>query len=133
MRLTWILVLTLACGGKLDTGDAGNPGNDSGTSGDSTLIGDSSPPTADVIVPPIKCMFGMGSGTVSSDGSCSGTQDYSCGSTTYEITCNCPESACYCKKNGQQTSVTLTTIMCPNCNVMGNIDKLAALCNYPQP
>lgn len=129
MRLWWIIALSMACGGKIDTGiDGGEPGGDASSN--------DAKPSPDVIALPdtsvTTCQLGMGEGSVASDGSCAASQTWTCGGTTYTVACNCPKSACYCT-TGSSSATVLTTIMCPSCNVTTNIDKIAQLCGYPQP
>ena len=115
----WLALFVFACGGKVDSGDGG--GGDAGSSNDVEV-------QPDVTL----CKFGSGESAVGSDGSCSASQEYTCGSTLYSIACNCPKAACFCTTGSESTTV-LTTLMCPTCDVMGNIDQLAALYKFPAP
>jgi hypothetical protein len=126
-RIVLLFVFVCACGGRVDDGDGGTGGPDASTSKDSQSTTDVS------LLPDVKptCKLGMGSGTVSSDGSCTTTQAWACGEIDFSITCNCPEAACTCQ--GGDPKTILTTYACPSCDVEGNLEKLAALCGYPAP
>jgi hypothetical protein len=137
MRSLWLLALVWSCGGKLDTGDAG-PGADGGPGGKDAMnsIDDGVQDVGqnvDVTIQPT-CLMGIGGGTVGSDGSCTSTQSYSCGPSDYEISCSCPQATCQCIVDNQVTfSMAPPSGVCPTCSVTTNIDKLAALCSFPQP
>ena len=130
MKLAWIaLVLVAACGGKIDDGDGGTGGggNDSGTKLPDVIV----TPPSDAGKPPT-CVLGMGSGTSGSNGECSASQAWSCGSAQFSVTCNCPDAYCTCQ-SGAVGSKILTPIACPSCDVESNIDKIAELCGFPAP
>lgn len=128
MRSAFLILLCVACGGRIDDGDGGTTGGpDASTKNES---GSDAPVAADVSVKPT-CKLGMGSGMVSSDGSCSSTQGWACGEINFSITCSCPEASCTCQ--GGDPKTILTTFACPSCDVTGNLEKLAALCGYPAP
>ena len=129
MKAALFVLLCVACGGRIDDGDGGTGGVDSGaTKNDSAASDVSTLPDSNVNP---SCKLGMGSGTVSSDGSCSSTQAWACGEINFSITCSCPDAACTCQ--GGDPKKILTPIACPSCDVQGNLEKLAALCGYPAP
>ena len=134
MRLIWLLVFAVGCGGKIDGDDGGAGGVDSGASKDGQGKSDVIiiPPTSDA-GPPQLCALGMGEGSVGSDGSCSASQDWTCGAVKYTVACNCPKAACFCT-TGNQSATVLTTLMCPSCDVSGStLDSIAKLCGFPPP
>jgi hypothetical protein len=131
MRIVAIaLLLVCACGGKLDTGDGGGDG---GTASDGHPHADGPTSTDAIAFPDVhpSCKLGMGSGTTSSNGSCSATQAYTCGEIDFSISCDCPAATCTCV--GGTPMTVSTALACPSCDVLGHIQALAQLCGFPSP
>jgi hypothetical protein len=124
----FIVGLCVACGGRIDGDDGGTGGVDAGAKKDSG--------TSDVIMTPdvgVKptCKLGTGSGSGSTNGSCSSTQSWSCGELDFSITCDCPTGTCKCV--GGDPLTIPAGAACPKCDVMGNLEQLAAQCGFPAP
>ncbi len=131
MKAVFFVAFSLACGGRIDDGDGGTTGGpDSSTQNDSPASSDVTTTLPDASVKP-KCKLGSGSGSVSSNGSCSSTQDWTCGEIDFSVTCICPDAVCTCQGGNPATIPAGST--CPSCDVMNNVDQLAALCGYPTP
>jgi len=127
MKRLVVLLALVACGGKIDTGDAGSPG---GTDGGQPTSDGSTP---DVIVspPPTPTCSPM-SGIASTDpnGNCEITEAWGCGDVQYEVDCSCPSAQCTCSEattNGGSATAVQAPSVCPKC---GTID-FAALCGFP--
>jgi hypothetical protein len=125
MRLVFLCLALAACGGKLDTGDAGGGGVDAGPDG---VVKDAQP-GPDVISPPAQCTPISGNTTVSSDGSCTTTAQWSCGATKYGVQCSCPSTQCTCSEETSQGGVghiVKEPSFCPSCS-----GDVAAICGFP--
>ena len=130
MRFVLVCVALAACGGKIDTGDdGGTTGVDGGGGSDAAKAKDVQP-GMDVISPPTQCSPITGGTSVSSDGSCTTTATWTCGATTYDVKCSCPDATCTCSQEsggmGAGTSVKAAGV-CPGCNGA----SLPDLCGFP--
>ncbi|HEY2366749.1 MAG TPA: hypothetical protein VGH87_10195 [Polyangiaceae bacterium] len=124
----FIACVCVACGGRIDDGDGGTGGVDASTKKDAATNDVATLPDASMKP---NCKLGMGSGTVSSDGTCSSTQAWSCGELNFSITCDCPTATCKCVGGDPKTIPAAAA--CPKCDVMGNLEQLAAQCGFPAP
>ncbi len=113
--------IVIGCGGQVIGADGGPTGG-----------GDSSPPTASSTTPPPQMCGPMsGSGSVSSNGDCTVTEKWTCGATSYQVDCTCPQGTCDCSQfsgnTGGGTQVAYGA--CPSCTQTGS--QLAKLCGFP--
>ncbi|HSQ62375.1 MAG TPA: hypothetical protein VLM85_04150 [Polyangiaceae bacterium] len=126
----FLLVWTVAaCGGQIDTGDAG-----SGPDGTAPTVDGGAPPPS-----PGACSPMQGGVAASSDGTCSATENWSCGNVSYHIECSCKSNQstfgdCTCSRYGAGAdggSLLTTGYVngCPGCAYAG--DQLAQRCNFP--
>jgi len=129
----WFLALCfvqiVGCGGQIVGDDAGAHSG--------VVTGDGS-----VLPPPGPC-GPMQAGSTSSDGTCSVSEDWSCGDTSYHIECSCqpdmPSGNCLCSHYAADGggSIYYTPYYlsptsgpgCPSCALSGNV--LAQRCSFP--
>lgn len=129
----WILCVALtACGGIIDTGDAGNGGGvDSGTTGnDGGGVVKKDASTIDVVLPPPNCTPIQSETAIDSNGGCTSSATWSCGVTKYSVQCECPSTQCTCSQESGGTgtgTILKEASFCPKCDSA----SMPKICGFP--
>ncbi|HSQ62377.1 MAG TPA: hypothetical protein VLM85_04160 [Polyangiaceae bacterium] len=129
-------LMAVACGGQIlgaDGGTSNGDGSTNPTPTSSSKPDGSAPPVYDAgQPPPSQCTPMSGSGSTSSNGDCSVTEDWSCGATKYSVTCTCPAKQCTCSQytaNGGSGTTVPYYNGCGACGITGS--QLAQYCGFP--
>jgi len=71
------------------------------------------------------------SGGSAGSGGCEKDQEWECGSTTYEVKCECPKNLCTCMKNG--STISTFTPDATYCSASDCADPALGPCGFPTP
>ncbi len=135
LALSFVLALTVGCGGKLDDGDGGTSPDDASTSGDSPIIFKDAALKKDAIPtpPPGQCGNFQTAGQIGSNGSCEVSGSWTCGSTDYAVKCDCPGATCECSEQtgtmGSGTTVQAPSVCSGQCSE--TVPDLGKICGFP--
>lgn len=133
--LLTLSMFSVACGGSVAAvetdGGAANSvvGTSSGPGMDAASeAAPDGAPEACTPIPPT----GTSMGPLGSPSSCSSVFGKTCGTTTYQVSCDCPKGICVCF-GATTTSVTYNG--CPGCPGVANgpgVDEILRLCGFPE-
>lgn len=126
MKWSLLFLALAACGGQIQGDDAGTT-SDGGTELDAFTKKDA-PAQIDAGGP--SCTPIQGSTSVSSNGQCGTSANWSCGNTKYEVDCDCPSAQCSCSSfsaNGSGGTTLTVPSLCPGC-----AGDLPTICGFPQ-
>lgn len=122
---------SLACGGKL-ADDTATPDGDAAADATKDVgLGwsETGPPVFDAPPPPppSTCSYTTQQIATDSNGKCSTTETWTCGSDLYEVDCNCWSQTCECLGNGHEM-LTFGFLGCPSCTLGSDV---IAKCPFP--
>jgi hypothetical protein len=129
MRISFFCVALAACGGIIDTGDAGNSGVDSGGANDGSVVKKDATTIVDTGIAP-SCTQVQTATEMDSNGGCQASASWSCGDTKYTVQCNCPSTQCTCAQTTGSSSTGVSStqpLFCPKCDAT----QLPSLCGFP--